>query len=335
MTKRVPVVIACLACSTILLAALPQGFLRGPAPIPRQAEARVTNPEAARVSGEAAASAYLPQAVERLGLDLPGVGFKLLRTEVDGFGASHVRFQETYEGVPVIGRELVAHVNNAAAGVFAVGSSADVIPPMDVRAALGPAQASRIAKEAFRAVNGPDAASAEARLVIVGDCSGYHLAYEVRVSNVLHETYEPAEWRYFVDGGSGAILDSWNDLHTKGKPGGSTISYTKPVTGTGQTLYSGSVSLGTAQASDGSSNYALKDLVRGSTYTTDMNSRTSGSGTLFTATSNTWGDGTNADRATAGADAHFGTDMTWDFYSSSFGRNGISNDGKGSYSRVH
>jgi Zn-dependent metalloprotease len=34
-------------------------------------------------------------------------------------------------------------------------------------------------------------------------------------------------------------------------------------------------------------------------------------------------------------DAQYGTDMTWDFYKDVFGRNGIGNDGKGSYNRVH
>ena len=58
-------------------------------------------------------------------------------------------------------------------------------------------------------------------------------------------------------------------------------------------------------------------------------------GTLFTSPTSTFGNGTNSNRATAGADAQYGSNETWDYYKNVHGRNGIGNDGKGSYNRVH
>ena len=63
--------------------------------------------------------------------------------------------------------------------------------------------------------------------------------------------------------------------------------------------------------------------------------RQSGNGTIFTDADNTWGNGTLADRATVGVDAQYGTATTWDYYKNVHGRNGIANDGKGAYNRVH
>jgi Zn-dependent metalloprotease len=74
---------------------------------------------------------------------------------------------------------------------------------------------------------------------------------------------------------------------------------------------------------------------RGGTYTTDMSNRTNGSGTLFTDADNRWGNGATSDRASIGVDAQYGTNATWDFYKSTFGRTGIRGDGRGSSNRAH
>ncbi|MEU0041312.1 M4 family metallopeptidase, partial [Streptomyces sp. NPDC006333] len=69
--------------------------------------------------------------------------------------------------------------------------------------------------------------------------------------------------------------------------------------------------------------------------TYNLNRGTSGTGTLFSQTSDTWGNGTISNAATAGADAHYGAAETWDFYKNTFNRSGIKNNGVGAYSRVH
>jgi Zn-dependent metalloprotease len=134
----------------------------------------------------------------------------------------------------------------------------------------------------------------------------------------------------FVDAHTGKVLLSYNNLHT-GRPQPPPPDG-DPATGTGLTLYAGTVALGTEVYTDGT--YGMKDPTRGGMYTIDMGDRKNG-GTLFTDADNTWGDFTESDRATAGADAHFGAALTWDYYLSVHGRNGVYDDGAGVYSRVH
>ena len=58
-------------------------------------------------------------------------------------------------------------------------------------------------------------------------------------------------------------------------------------------------------------------------------------GTQFTDADNTWGNGSASDRQTAGVDAQYGAEKTFDYYKNVLGRNGIWNTGVGARSRVH
>jgi Zn-dependent metalloprotease len=58
-------------------------------------------------------------------------------------------------------------------------------------------------------------------------------------------------------------------------------------------------------------------------------------GTLFTSPDNSFGNGSTSSRESAAVDAQYGTNMTWDFYKTTFNRNGIFGNGTGSYNRVH
>jgi hypothetical protein len=78
--------------------------------------------------------------------------------------------------------------------------------------------------------------------------------------------------------------------------------------------------------------------------TYNLNHATSGQGTIYTDTDNTWGDGANyvegssttaPNGQTAAVDAHFGVGATADYYSAIHGRNGIDGTGRATYSRVH
>ena len=104
-------------------------------------------------------------------------------------------------------------------------------------------------------------------------------------------------------------------------------------TGTGSSLYSGSVSLTTTKSGSG---WVLTDGSRGGHSTYDANGSTStAKGTLFSDADNAWGTGTTASRQSAAVDSHYGAATTWDFYKTTFGRTGIRNDGVAAYSRVH
>ena len=58
-------------------------------------------------------------------------------------------------------------------------------------------------------------------------------------------------------------------------------------------------------------------------------------GTLFTSPDTSFGNGSNSNRESAGVDAQYGTNVTWDYYKTVHGRNGIFGNGTGSFNRVH
>jgi Zn-dependent metalloprotease len=140
----------------------------------------------------------------------------------------------------------------------------------------------------------------------------------------------PSRLATYVDARTGKVIRAEQEIENVG--------------GTGNTLYSGTVPLSVTKSG---STYQLKnDGVRGNTYSTDLANGTDSylcqvfgsgckTGTQITSTTTTFGNGTNANRATAGADAQYGSNETWDYYQSTFGRNGIFGTGKGSYNRVH
>ena len=107
-------------------------------------------------------------------------------------------------------------------------------------------------------------------------------------------------------------------------------------TGTGSSLYSGTVSLTTTPSG---SSWTLTDGTRGGHKTYDATGITSETdyrtGTLFSDTDDVWGTGTTSSKQSAAVDAHYGAALTWDFYKNTFGRNGIRNNGVAAFSRVH
>jgi Zn-dependent metalloprotease len=235
---------------------------------------------------------------------------------VDADGSEHVRVARLYKGLRVIGGDMVVHSSRSGAFVD-VSRSLNQAVTLDVRARLGGA-------EALRAVLSQRSGTPEGapQLVVYARGERPLLAYDVFLLGTQADG-TPSEEHVIVDASTGALLDAYNDIHTV------------PKTGTGNTLFSGAVPLSTDRRFANIGKYSLKDTTRGGQYTTDLNNGTSGIGTTFTDKDNTWGNGATSDRATAGADAHYGVTLTWDYYLNVHGRNGIANDGKGAYSRVH
>lgn len=237
---------------------------------------------------------------------------------VDANGTEHVRFDRTYRGLPVIGGDVVVHSKN---GQF---KSASLTLKTTGRPAIAPQlsadQAIVEAGTAFgTGFNGVPAAS----LVVYARGAQPTLAYEV-VMEGTKKDQTPTAMHYFVDARNGKILDKWDTVETAN------------AIGLGKTISTGDVSLNTNSITGG---YQLVDNTRGGGSTWDANNQSdrmaTRKGVLFTDADNVWGNYTNADRASAAAEAHYGVALTWDFYQSSFGRNGIFNDGKGVKSYVH
>ncbi|WP_116214013.1 M4 family metallopeptidase [Streptomyces olivoreticuli] len=261
------------------------------------------------------ANATKAQTARTLGL---GAKEQLVVKDVvkDVNGTSHTRYERTYEGLPVLGGDLVVDATKGGA----VKTVAKATKARVAVATTTPGLAASAAeKDAVKAANAQGSKATRADLAprkVIWAASGTPvLAYETVVGG-LQEDGTP------------------NQLHviTDAKTGKKLFEYQGIKTGTGNTQYSGKVTIGTTQ-SGGS--YTLDDGTRGGHKTYNLNHGSSGTGSLYTNSTDVWGNGSNSDPATAGADAHYGAQLTWDYYKNVHGRSGIRGDGQGAYSRVH
>ncbi|QBG93560.1 M4 family metallopeptidase [Xanthomonas oryzae] len=238
---------------------------------------------------------------------------------VDADGTEHVRFDRTYQGLPVIGGDVVVHSRRGVMRELSQTMETTVRPSLVP--GIESATALRVAGSQFDVAQ--DAAP-RASLALYARQGAPRLVYEVIYSGVKPDQ-TPTEMHYIVDAVNQRILESWDTVHTVCSGGTS-------AAGTGRALYAGSVGLSTTRCSSG---YELTDLSRGNGATYNMRNSTYGNGTLVTDADNAWGNGANSDTVTAAVDAHYGVALTWDYYRTTHARSGIANDGAGARSRVH
>nr|WP_307677407.1 M4 family metallopeptidase [Streptomyces sp. V4I2] len=255
------------------------------------------------------------ETAEELGL---GTKEKLVVRDVlkDGNGTVHTRYERTYDGLPVLGGDLVVESTKADATDAVVKATRATIKPATTTAKLSTAKART---QALAAAKAEDAKSPEVnrapRKVIWAADGKPTLAYETVVGGFQHDG-TPQELHVVTDATTGAQLYEWEAIET----------------GTGNTVYSGQVTLGTTQSG---TTFNLTDGARGGHKTYNLNRGTSGTGTLFSGPDDIWGNGTPSNLESAAADAHYGAALTWDYYKNVHGRSGIRGDGVGAYSRVH
>ncbi|MFH9990260.1 M4 family metallopeptidase [Streptomyces luteogriseus] len=260
------------------------------------------------------AEAAKAQTARDLGL---GAKEKLVVRDVvkDADGTVHTRYERTYDGLPVLGGDLVVKAAKSGATKAVVKATRAAIKPATTTAV----SAAKAAKQALAAAKADDARSADVdkapRKVIWAASGKPVLAYETVVGG-LQKDGTPNELHVVTDAATGAKLYEYQGIET----------------GTGNTMYSGTVTLGTTQSG---STYNLTDGARGGHKTYNLNRGTSGTGTLFSGPDDVWGNGSPSNAETAGADAHYGAALTWDYYKNVHGRSGIRGDGVGAYSRVH
>lgn len=281
----------------------------------------------------------------------PGHSLVMSRAEEDELGMAHAYFVQYYEGVRVFGGEVITHAEKTGnmrspteslfkdirIGVIPTIKESDAL--LIAHRALAPISAYAVPPtaelvvfpltELVRIGPGSDATAYDDRP------TGYALAY--LVSSRIESRAQTSHTVYVIDAHSGAVLTHWDDLHTAG------------AIGTGNSEYSGSVQLNTNSLSSG---FELRDVTRGLTagtfgvgnVVTDLAHGTSGNGTIYGDASDVWGDGQNYNNAnsttsangqTAGVDAAYGIQATWDMYKNVLGRNGIDAAGTATYLRVH
>ncbi|MEU7105046.1 M4 family metallopeptidase [Streptomyces stramineus] len=228
----------------------------------------------------------------------------------DANGTVHTRYERTFDGLPVLGGDLVVHEAKSGSRSVDKATDADIAVPTTTpsvapsaakKSALGVAAQEKTAK-----------AEGQAPRKVVWAASGKPvLAYETVVTGVQKDG-TPSKLHVITDAATGKKLFQREAIET----------------GSGTSTYSGKVPLTTTKSG---TSFQLTDSARGGHKTYDLNQGSSGTGSLYTDADDVWGGG----RQTAAVDAHYGAAVTWDFYKNVLGRSGIKNDGKGAYSRVH
>ncbi|GAV42983.1 M4 family metallopeptidase [Streptomyces acidiscabies] len=234
---------------------------------------------------------------------------------VDKDGSRHVRYDRTYRELPVLGGDFVVHLTPDGTYRGADRATKSAISLPGITPEVPAPEAAGVAADALRAAHPGDTltqVTAEPQLVVDALHGAPRLAWRTEAA-ALDPLGNPVARTVLTDARTGARIDAWDTLEA--------------VTGDGRSLYSGTVALETTPSG---SAYQLKDPTRGDTYTRDA----SGTSPL-TDDDNHWGTGTTDDPSTAAVDAQYGSATTWDYFKDVHGRNGIADDGKGSYNRVH
>ncbi|WP_327312316.1 M4 family metallopeptidase [Streptomyces sp. NBC_01235] len=279
---------------------------------------------------------------------------------IDPEGARHVRFVRTHQGMPVLGGDLVVHLTQRLAYAGVTRAAGHPVDPSTVKAEL----TAREAEAKAAALAKGDATSAE--LVVDARGGASALAYRIRVTG--SDTTEAGGSRTVVlDARTGKVRSNTPDsdeflspelldtLRERGETldpatgtasqaaglsaapaAGAAARYPSAATGTGTSLFAGKVALTTTRTARTS--YLLKDPTHWNTETRDARNReleNFAGGKAFTSATNTWGNGAVSSRVSAAVDAQYGVTKTLDFYQKTFGRKGITNNGKGARAMVH
>ena len=146
------------------------------------------------------------------------VGFKsqLRKTQVDNLGYQHIRIAQTFQGLPVVGAEIIVHINNKdiiyqVNGKYLQDFKASVTPSIDADDALKVGMDEQKGKPGLYV-------SKEPSLVIYGT----HLAYHYVLSHERGEGVDVGQWWYYVDAHTGILIHRYNN-----------IKYGAPVEGSG------------------------------------------------------------------------------------------------------
>jgi Zn-dependent metalloprotease/PKD repeat protein len=266
------------------------------------------------------------------------MGFEVLNVEKDKLGMVHYRLVQTYEGRRVEGTMYIVHTKNERVQSFngqifdqvQVPNRLVISEKVALSRALDYVNAERYRWESEatenhlkEVMNNPNATwFPKGELVIVAEKGIFRkenlkLAYkfDIYAEKPLRRNY------IFVDAANGQIIHEQNRIMDANTPA------------TAVTAYSGSRNIITDSFAGG---YRLRETGRGlGVETYNMLTGTSyGAAVDFTNATTTWNN-VNANLDQYATDAHWGAEMTWDFYDSLFSRNSVDNAGQKLLSYVH
>ncbi|WP_409235418.1 M4 family metallopeptidase [Streptomyces sp. PA5.6] len=233
----------------------------------------------------------------------------------DADGTVHTRYERTYEGLPVLGGDLVVHTAKSGKVKSVTKATEATVKVASTDAKLTKSAVAKSAESTAAKAKTAEADAQSPRKVIWAASGKPVLAYETVVTGVQKDG-TPSRLHVITDAATGKKLYEYQAIEN----------------GTGNSQYSGKVKVGSKKVASG---YELTDTARGGHRTFDLKHAESGTGKLFKDANDVWGNGKPSNAQTAAVDAAYGAQLTWDYYKSVHGRKGINGDGKGATSRVH
>jgi Zn-dependent metalloprotease len=256
--------------------------------------------------------------------------FKAYETFNDELGYTHTRYKQYVNNYPVEGTQIIAHAKDGIVkmvnGDYYQNFNSNMTASLSEQGALQYALQKVNAKkymweDEFMVKAHQQSYLPTGELVVVHkrgadfSANNTRLAYKFNIYAAV-----PLSRAYiYVDANTGEILDKQNLIHTA------------DVVGTASTKFSGNV---TMTCDNASGPYRLHESGRGNGIVTqNLNNGTNyGSATDFTNGSSAWNLAGNNKAAT---DAHWGAEMTYDYYKLIHGRNSIDGAGYALNSYMH
>ncbi|WP_235062656.1 M4 family metallopeptidase [Thalassobacillus devorans] len=241
---------------------------------------------------------------------------------------THVRFQQSKNGIPVEGSEVIVHYNQNNAITAVNGEFNTSVENAEVASepAISQEQALAAAKQAVKAPEKLDYTPSSELVIYPSDDKSY-LAHKVNV-NFLGEN--PGNWYVYVDAKTGKVIDQYNALmHADGylPAEGSGIG----VLGDHRKLH---VSHKNEKAGDGTTFY-LQDSSHNNLdgiYTYDLSHQWGGlPGEVHTKVGSAW----KSEYDQPAVDAHYNSEKVYEYYLEEHDRNSIDGKGMAIKSSVH
>lgn len=274
-----------------------------------------------KYSASSAANAldYLEKNKGRTGVAEPKKNLKVKNVQTDSLGMTHIRFNQSVNGIPVEGAEVVVHYNSDDELVSVNGSHV----PEAQASKVGTApkiKAANAVEAAKAAVNAPDKLeySPSSELVVYPFKEENRLAYKVNV-NFLGD--EPGNWFVFVDAQDGEVIDQYNALmHTDGHQAAVGTGVLGSLRQIHTTQYKEAKQGMLFELSD-TSHAGLQGI-----FTYDAKN-----GEIFKNSSSSWKD----EYQRPAVDAHYNSEVVYDYYMDEHGRNSLDDKGMAIKSYVH
>ncbi|WP_245680600.1 M4 family metallopeptidase [Bacillus marinisedimentorum] len=273
------------------------------------------------------ALAYLEKNIHKVNIQKPEETLKVKKVQEDKLGKTHIRFQQTQDGYPVEGAEIIVHFDKENRVELVNGHRNDLVgqKPLTGKIKVSEENALAIAKQ----VTGAPAElpyPPNTELVVYPTGSSLILTYKINV-NFLGE--HPGNWFVFINAETGQVVDKYNSIMHTGSDGS--------VTGFGIGVLGDKREMHVSRQKEGSTMFALADRTHEGLegiFTYDMKNSWDYyglPGDLFLDSDAAW----ISEYQKPAVDAHYNSEKVYEYFMEEHNRNSIDGNGMAIKSSVH